>query len=192
MLTYDLNQAEEKLILACLANNPVAQKELYKRYAPKMFGVCLRYAMDRDQAADLLQEGFIKVFDKLASFKKEGSFEGWIRRIMVNTALEHYRKRNHLYVISIDDVDIIDETNEEEEDLLFQLEITEVVKIMQQLSPGYRMVLNLYAMEGFSHKEIANHLGISEGTSKSQLARARAVLVEKIRNSLSKKVLRET
>lgn len=157
-----------------------------------MFGVCLRYAMDRDEAADLLQEGFIKVFDKLNSFKKEGSFEGWIKRIMVNTALESYRKRNHLYVLNIDNVDVAEESNEDQEveNFISQVEINEVLVIMQQLSPGYRMVLNLYAIEGYTHKEIAKQMGISEGTSKSQLARARKLLVEKINHVLSKKVFK--
>lgn len=186
-----LNPLEEKLISGCLANNSASQNELYKHFAAKMFGVCLRYAKDRDEAADLLQEGFIKVFDNLPKFKKEGSFEGWIRRIMVNTALSNFRKKHHMYaIINIDDLEVKDESLEDDgDDLINQIEINEVLEIIKQLSPGYQMVLNLYAIEGFSHKEIAKQLGISENTSKSQLSRARLILQNKLKENITKKKL---
>ncbi|NBP74512.1 MAG: sigma-70 family RNA polymerase sigma factor [Crocinitomicaceae bacterium] len=181
-----MNQKLDKIISACLANKQSAQKELYELFSPKMYGICLRYAVDRDEAADLLQEGFIKVFEKLESFKNEGSFEGWIRRIIVNTALENYRKKNKMYLFNIDKLDIVDEIEGDETDFFSGIEISYVLQLIQDLAPGYRMVLNLYALEGYSHKKIADHLGISVGTSKSQLARARVILVEKV-NSLKVK-----
>lgn len=181
-----MKQELDKIISACLANKQSAQKELYELFSPKMYGVCLSYAVDRDEAADLLQEGFIKVFEKLESFKNEGSFEGWIRRIIVNTALENFRKKNKMYLVNIVKLDVVDEIEDDEIDFFSDIEISYVLQIIQDLAPRYRMVLNLYALEGYSHKKIAEYMGISEGTSKSQLARARAILVEKV-NSLKAK-----
>jgi len=178
---------EEKLISGCLAANPAMQKELYSHFSSKMYGICLRYAKDRDEAADLLQEGFIKVFDNLHKFKKEGSFEGWIRRIMINTALSNIRKNHNLYaIVNIENIEIKDELPEDE-NLISRVEINEVLKVIRQLPTGYQMVLNLYAIDGYSHKEIAKQLGISESTSKSQLSRARTLLVTKIKENISKK-----
>lgn len=181
---------EEKLISGCLANNPALQKELYTHFSSKMYGVCLRYTKDRDEAADLLQEGFIKVFDNLHKFKKEGSFEGWIRRIMINTALSSFRKNHHLYaVVNIENIEIEDKSLEDE-NVLSQIEINEVLEIIRELPTGYQMVLNLYAIDGYSHKQIAKQLGISENTSKSQLSRARVILINKIKENVLKKKLK--
>jgi RNA polymerase sigma-70 factor (ECF subfamily) len=155
------------------------QKMLYDKYAAKLFGIALRYAQSQEDAKDILQDGFVKVFKNLSKFKGTGSFEGWMRRIMVNTAIEHYRKKNQTYEIQ--------ESHEEsitDRDLtaLDKLAAEEILNMVKALPNGYRTVFNLFAIEGFSHKEIADMLNISEGTSKSQYARAKALLQEKIRN----------
>lgn len=167
----------EELIAGCLNGNRRSQEAVYLSFASKMMGVCLRYAANREEAEDLLQTGFIKVFDKMGSFKQEGSFEGWIRRIMVNNCLEQYRKSLRMLPV----VDL--ESSGAQADPSFelkQLEAKDLLKLIQALSPGYRLVFNMYAIEGYSHKEIAAELNISEGTSKSQLARARQVLQQQI------------
>lgn len=155
----------------------MAQENLYKLLSPTMMGICLRYTPDQDTAADVLQLGFIKVFQKLGDFRMEGSFEGWVKRIMVNTAIEAYRKNKRtLVTVSLDEV------NEGDQGFgLDHLETQDLLKMIQELPNGYRVVFNLYAIEGYSHKEIAAELGISEGASKSQLSRARTVLKEKIK-----------
>ncbi|MBE2246317.1 MAG: sigma-70 family RNA polymerase sigma factor [Candidatus Competibacteraceae bacterium] len=158
-------------------------------FASKMYGVCLRYAKDTTEAEDILQDGFIKVFQHMGSFKHEGSFEGWVRRIMVNTALERFRKKNPL--ITVSEVYPIAK-NMKYDDIESNMSAAELMQLVQKLSPGYRTVFNLYAIEGYSHQEIADMLGISEGTSKSQLARARAVLQEevmKLYNPIQKKIV---
>lgn len=159
------------------------QEELYHRFSPKMYAVCLRYASHVEDAQDLLQEGFIKVYRNLHHFRAEGSFEGWIRRVFVNTSIEHFRKKSTKLAMvtekeegTIEDTDITALENLAEKD---------IIKIVQELSPGYRTVFNLYVVEGYSHKEIGDMLGISEGTSKSQLARAKSVLQKKIAQYLS-------
>jgi len=159
------------------------QEELYRRFSPKMYAVCLRYAQDSDDARDLLQEGFIKVYRNLDRYRGEGSFEGWIRRIFVNTAIEYYRKKSLEYsrvsekeetTIADADISVLDE-----------LAVKDIIGLIQELAPGYRAVFNLYVIEGFSHKEIADMLNISEGTSKSQLARAKSILQKKVEQFLS-------
>ena len=142
------------------------QHELYKRFAPKMYGVCLRYASNAEEAEDILQEGFIKVFRKVGSFRREGSFEGWIRRIFVNTAIEQFRKKVYLQPIT----DVEEDTWEGKYiSVVDRLSEKDIIKLVQQLSPGYRTVFNMYVVEGYTHRQIAELLGISEGTSKSQL-----------------------
>jgi RNA polymerase sigma-70 factor (ECF subfamily) len=167
------------LIRGCLQNNAAMQKMLYDKYAAKLFGIALRYAHSQEDAKDILQDGFVKVFKNLSKYKGTGSFEGWMRRIMVNTAIEHHRKKNHTYEIQ--------ESHEEsitDRDLtaLDKLAAEEILNMIKALPNGYKTVFNLFAIEGFSHKEIADMLNISEGTSKSQYARAKALLQEKIRN----------
>jgi RNA polymerase sigma factor (sigma-70 family) len=149
------------------------QEHLYKRFASKMYGVCLRYVANADDANDILQEGFIKVYKNLDKFRREGSFEGWVRRIFVNTAIEQFRKKVKLY-----NVDEVQENTIEDKELtaLDLLATKDIINIVNELSPGYKAVFNLHVIEGFSHKEIADMLGITEGTSKSQLARAKGVL----------------
>ena len=159
------------------------QEELYNRFAPKMYAVCLRYANNTNDAQDLLQEGFIKVYKNLHRFRAEGSFEGWIRRVFVNTSIEHFRKKSAQ----------LSSMSEREENTIEDMDITaldslaqkDIINIVQELSPGYRTVFNLYVVEGYSHKEIGEMLGISEGTSKSQLARAKSILQKKITQYLS-------
>ena len=159
------------------------QEELYVRFAPKMYAVCLRYANHAEDAQDLLQEGFIKVYRNLQHFRAEGSFEGWIRRVFVNTSIEYFRKKS----AKLSMVTEKEESTIEDNDIsaLESLAQKDIIKIVQELSPGYRTVFNLYVVEGYSHKEIGDMLGISEGTSKSQLARAKSVLQKKIVQYLS-------
>jgi RNA polymerase sigma-70 factor (ECF subfamily) len=181
---------DEMLIQQCAEGNRRSQKMLYDRYAPKMFGVCLRYAQDYQAAEDILQEGFVKAFRNMEKFRFEGSFEGWLRRIMVNTAIELHRRKNHLYPL----VDV--ETTEielVEENAVNMLATEDLMHMIESLSPGYKTVFNLYAIEGYSHKEIAEQLNISEGTSKSQLARARYILMEMVeqRTGMKRKAIGE-
>lgn len=175
--------SESDLIKGCIAGDRRMQEELYRRFASKMYAVCLRYANNADDAQDLLQEGFIKVYRNLHRFRAEGSFEGWIRRVFVNTSIEHFRKKSTKMSMVTDK----EESNIEGADItaLQRLAEKDIINIIQELSPGYRTVFNLYVVEGYSHKEIGDLLGISEGTSKSQLARAKGVLQKKIAQYLS-------
>jgi RNA polymerase sigma factor (sigma-70 family) len=159
------------------------QEELYRRFAGKMYAVCLRYANNADDAQDLLQEGFIKVFRNLHRFRAEGSFEGWIRRVFVNSSIEHFRKKS----LDLSRVSEKEENTIENSDIsaLDSMAEKDIIRLVQDLSPGYRTVFNLYVIEGYSHKEIGELLGISEGTSKSQLARARSILQRKVSEYLS-------
>lgn len=169
--------AEEKLIKDCIACKRSAQERLYAKHSAKMFAICLRYASDYHSAEDILQEGFIKVFKNIARFRFEGSFEGWMRRIFVNTAIEHYRRSKPMYPILEVNNSAFDVLHENTID---RLAADDLLAMVQKLSPGYRTVFNLYVIEGYTHREIANMLGISEGTSKSQLARARYLLQDKV------------
>lgn len=149
-----------------------------------MFGVCLRYAGNSEEAEDILQEGFIKVFKKLGSFRGEGSFEGWIRRIFVNTAIEHFRRKTYQLTITEQHENSVEGKNIS---VLDNLAEKDIMKLIQELSPGYRTVFNLYVVEGFTHKEIGDMLNISEGTSKSQLSRAKVVLQEMVKKFLGER-----
>jgi len=168
----------EEIIEGCREGKNRFQESLYKLMASKMLGVCMRYAKDQFEAEDMLQSGFIKVFRKIDMYKGEGSFEGWVRRIMVNTSIEFYRK-------NLRSLNVIDITGIQEQEVstsfdMSSLNVKDLMKLIQGLSAGYRMVFNMYAIEGFSHKEIAAELGITEGASKSQLSRARAILREQV------------
>ena len=154
------------------------QEALYQRFSPKMYGVCLRYAGTAENAEDILQEGFIKVFKKMGSFRREGSFEGWLRRIFVNTAIEHFRRKRYLQTVSEKEENSIEGKYLS---VLDDLAEKDILALVQQLSPGYRTVFNMYVVEGYTHKEIADMLGISEGTSKSQLSRAKVILQDMVR-----------
>lgn len=166
------------LIIECVNGNPRAQRLLFDKFARTMFSVCLRYAKNEEQAEDVLQDGFVKVFGKLKDFKSEGSLEGWIRRIMVNTALDQIRKNNkQLGDTNIDDVGYKIENN----DFIVESMMAEdLMKMVQAMPDGYKVVFNMFAIEGYSHSEIADTLGISENTSKSQYSRARAYLRERL------------
>jgi RNA polymerase sigma-70 factor (ECF subfamily) len=159
------------------------QYELYKHFAPKMFGVCLRYAGNSDEAEDVLQEGFIKIFKKIDSFRNEGSFEGWIRRIFVNTAIEHFRRKTYLQPITEKEEVSVEATHLS---VLDSLAEKDIINLVQQLSPGYRTVFNMYVVEGYTHKQIGDILGISEGTSKSQLSRAKIILQDMVNKHIEK------
>lgn len=167
------NHSETDLINGCIRGDRQMQRELYDRFASKMYGVCLRYAGNTNDADDILQEGFIKVYNNLHKFRGEGSFEGWIRRIFINTCIEHFRKKVKSYNISEVHENTVEDVNI---DALDVLAAKDMVKLINELSPGYKTVFNLYVVEGYSHKEIGEMLGISEGTSKSQLARAKGTL----------------
>lgn len=180
MLQIKRSKTEERLIDACRKGDRKAQYELYEKYAPLMYSICRRYVMRLQEAEDILVCGFTKVFQKLHQFKGEGSFEGWVRRIMVNEALTFIRRNKSMYL----EVEI--ETASREPDLnklSDQLEVEDLEKMIDRLPMGYKTVFNLYAIEGFSHKEIAQKLGISENTSKSQLSRARAHLQKLLLNA---------
>ena len=178
------------LIEGCLNNDRRSQEELFKSYYGKMLGVCMRYSNDRDSAEEVLQEGFIKIFEKLERFDYKGSFEGWIRRIMANTAIDHIRKSKKDPILSDNDEDFkLGSENpvvakEELEFVGIKAEIA--LDAIRNLSPAYRAVFNLYVMEEYTHKEIAEILNISEGTSKSNLSKAKLnlqkILKEKFKN----------
>jgi RNA polymerase sigma-70 factor (ECF subfamily) len=152
-----------------------------------MYGICLQYASSEEDAQDIMQEGFIKVFSKLEQVKNPAAFPGWIRRVMINTALEKYRSQ--VILQRVDDVKE-EEGGETDEGIFEHLTSQELVELIQTLSPRYRMVFNLYAIEGYSHQEISEELGISTGTSKSNLSRARAILQEKIRSIYGSAIVR--
>jgi len=161
-----------------------AQEKLYRMFAPKMFGVCLRYSKDRTEAEDNLQDGFVNVFSNLKKFRHEGSFEGWVRRMMVNVSLSKYRKQHILY--PVEDVGRY-ETQSFNGDILEKISADELINLIQQLPPRYRMVFNLFVMEGMSHQEIGEAMKITEGTSKSNLARARDILKRKVNKLYGKR-----
>jgi len=168
-----------KLIESCKDGDRKAQKAIYDLLAPKMFSVCLRYCGDRQSAEDMLQDGFVSMFSKMDSYKGAGSFEGWARKIFVNTCLMYLRKNDVLK-----QSDDIEEARKLTSDVPTQMEdigYKELMKMVMELPPGFRTVFNMYAIEGYSHKEIADELGITETTSRTQLSRARTWLQNKIK-----------
>jgi RNA polymerase sigma-70 factor (ECF subfamily) len=170
---------EEELIQGCIRDEATCQKEVFNRYASRMLGVCHRYARTNADAEDILQDAFIKIFDKMHQFKFEGSFEGWIRRIVVNTALKKYSLRRYeKEVVGYE----IKDSNESgmEPSAYAHLNQKEILDLINNLPDGYRLIFNLYVMEGFSHEEIAVMLGIQPGTSRSQLVKARTLLQKQI------------
>lgn len=167
----------DELITKCRSGHGKAQELLYKQFAPKMLAVCMRYAVDKMEAEDMLQNGFIRVFNKITEYRGEGSFEGWMRRIMVHSSIEYYRKHHKMIQVDMDDSGYEPPVNGIASS---SLETKDLLKLIHELPAGYRMVFNLYAIEGYSHKEIADIAGITEGASKSQLSRARGILKQKI------------
>ncbi|HPR32042.1 MAG TPA: sigma-70 family RNA polymerase sigma factor [Prolixibacteraceae bacterium] len=167
----------EKLIEDCKAGKRDAQARLYQQYAPVLFGVCLRYAQNQAEAEDILHDGFLAIFSKIGQYAFKGSFEGWMKRIMVNLALEKYRTRFRLQ--TVDDLSPYDRRSEKES-ISSSLNEAFLMDLISELPPRYKMVFNLYAIDGYSHKEIAEMLDIVEGTSKSNLARARKLLQDRM------------
>jgi RNA polymerase sigma factor (sigma-70 family) len=165
---------EELMLAGCIKNNASAQEALYSRFSPRMLGVCYRFAKNREDAEDMLQEGFIKVFTQIAQYRGEGALEGWIRRILVHTCI-NFLKKNKKFSDSVD-ISYATGIHVKEEFIPSILQAKQVVECIRLLPIGYRTVLNLYAIEGFSHKEIAAMLDIEESTSRSQYTRARAML----------------
>ena len=178
------NIAESDLISGCTDGNRRMQEELYRRFSPRMYAVCLRYAGNAEEAEDILQEGFIKVFNKMSSYRGDGSFEGWIRRVFVNTAIEHFRKKTYLQPISETEENTIEGKYLS---VLDHLAEKDIIQLVQQLSPGYRTVFNMYVIEGYTHRQIAEILEISEGTSKSQLSRAKMILQGLVKTFVEKR-----
>jgi RNA polymerase sigma factor (sigma-70 family) len=179
--THIVDDQEDELIKKCVEWDQRAQNMLYKRFASKMFSVCFRYARNREEAEDILQEGFMKVFDKIHTFKNEGSLEGWIRRIMVNTAIQKYREKKSKAGLIISLESFPENLNHAStDDAISKMGANELIQMIQKLTPSYQMVFNLYVFEGLKHREIAERLGISEGTSKSNLADARTILKKEI------------
>ncbi len=167
---------EERIIDGCIAGDRKIQKLLYDRYSPTMMGICMRYSKSQDEAEDIMQDGFIKVFTNIEGFRRQGSFEGWIKRIMVNTALNYYqksKKNRHQNIDEIRENTIIDDYEPERKLPYTQMEMLEAIRT---LPTGYNMIFNLYVFEKYKHREIAEMLDISVNTSKSQLSKARTFL----------------
>ena len=167
----------EELILNCKKQDVTAQEALYRKYSNTLFSICLKYSPNYAEAQDNLQDAFLTIFARIEQFKGKGSFEGWIKRITVNTVLQKYRKQRVF--------DISNEAQLEDEEVTLEdtsVPLDFLLEIIQQLPDRYRLVFNLYVLDGYSHKEIAEMLGISDGTSKSNLARARMILKQKIEN----------
>lgn len=168
---------EKELIKGCLRENRKCQQELFRRYAGKMLVVCQRYARHQMEAEDILQDAFIKIFDNISKFESKGSFEGWIRRIVINTALKNYSKKSFKNEqIGVEHVP----EKALAPSIYGHLHEEELMNLIGQLPDGYRLVFNLYAVEGYSHREIADMIGIQESTSRSQLVKARKMLQQKI------------
>ncbi|MCB9275707.1 MAG: sigma-70 family RNA polymerase sigma factor [Lewinellaceae bacterium] len=168
----------------CLKGEPPAQRQLYEAFKVPMFRLCLRYAGSREEAEDMLQEGFIKVFTDLQQYRGEGPLAGWVRRVVLNVVLQHLRRQKNTPV-ALDVQDIPDVPDEDTDNLFGELRARALAALVQRLPPGYRTVFNLFVMEGHSHREIADILDISESTSKSQLSKAKAMLRRMLEKSLT-------
>ncbi|WP_228853177.1 RNA polymerase sigma factor [Aegicerativicinus sediminis] len=167
----------EKLIIDCKKNNAKAQGELYKIYSSKLFSLCLKYSRNKAEAEDNLHDAFVTIFNKIGQYNGQGSFEGWMKRITINTALQKYRTAGVYDIVNEEALESAEEEIEDE-DLPLQF----LIQIIQELPDRYRLVFNLYVLDGYSHNEISEMVGISVGGSKSNLARARMILREKIEN----------
>ena len=171
-----------RLLKGCAAGDRSCQKRLYDRYAPKMMALCLRYSNNQEEAEEILQDGFLQMYKFIAQYKKTGSFDAWLRKIMINCALMRYRGKTQLYQFT----PLTDDHNAliAADDLSGKLDERELTRLIQRLPPAYRMVFNLYVFEGFKHREIALLLGIAEGTSKSNLSDAKALLRRSLTGNL--------
>ena len=168
----------DQLIQKCKKNDTKAQSDLYKLFSSKLFALCLKYSRNHVEAEDNLQDAFVTIFEKISQFKHKGSFEGWLKRIVINTALQRYRSKGVFIIVNennIEDVSIEIEDNDD-------IDVDYLLLIIQELPDRYRLVFNLYVLDGYSHKEIAKMLDITTGTTKSNLARARLILKNKIEN----------
>ena len=174
----------EELIDKCKKGDRKAQEQLYRQYSNILFGICLKYSRNKTEAEDSLHDSFMTIFEKIGQYKSKGSFEGWIKRITINTVLQKYRKEEYLKVVS-DNV----EEEVEVESVYTDIGLQTLLKYIQELPNKYRMTFNLYVLDGYSHKEISSILGTSTGTSKSNLARARMILKEKIENKTTKAII---
>lgn len=182
MVNDKVNMAEQDLIRECINGSRLSQKQLYELYAPLMFSICLRYAGNYHDACDMLQDSFIKVFDNLHKFDFRGSFQGWIRRIVVNTCIDFHRfKKQHVFFDSLENCH--SESTSVDNDVIARLSSGDILKSIQQLPTTQRIILSLYAIDGFEHSEIASILRITESASRSILSKARKSLSEKF-NSL--------
>ncbi len=166
--------ALEHLIKGCIDKDNRSQKKLYEAFSSKMYAVCLRYMNSREEAQDVLQDAFVKAFTKISTFNFEGSFEGWLRRIIVNTALEQLRRNKNKFEERFEDAEQLSSSVKNE--ALSKIELADLLKALQKLAVGYRTIFNLFVIEGYSHAEIAIQLNITESTSKSQLSRAKVIL----------------
>jgi RNA polymerase sigma factor (sigma-70 family) len=174
----------DDIIKGCTEGKRQAQEELYGMFAAKMYSVCLRYSRDQDEAKDNLQDGFIKVYSNIRQFKGSGSLEGWVRRIMVNTALQKYRGHYQLYALNDGETKAY---NIPVENVMEAMGEKELLDMIRELPPRYKLVFNMYAIEGYSHREISEMLDITEGTSKSNLSRARDILQEKLKRTMDER-----
>jgi len=171
----------EKLIEGCIKGKQKARRELFRRYRSILLGVCLRYSRDKSEAEDILLEGFMQIYSKIGSFNGTGSFEGWMKKVMVHTAIDYFRKnRKENFHENIDDYS---EIISDDKDILNHLGAKEILNLIQSMPQGYRIAFNLFAIEGYSHKEIAEKLQFTESTSKSQVRKARFWLMKKIDNN---------
>ena len=173
---------DQIIIQGCLKGNRQAQSDLYQKYKSMLFGVCLRYASNHEEAEDILQDGFIAIYRDLYQYRPVGALGAWLRKVMVNTALQHLRKKKKMFSqVSLEKVYHLEDRDT---DIFGQFRAKALVGMLQQLPDGYRTVFNMYVVEGYSHKEIAEQLNISESTSKSQLSRAKASLREKLEKEI--------
>ncbi len=175
----------EQLINDCKKKDIKAQEQLYRQYAPKLFSVCLKYSRNYTDAQDNLQDGFILIFGKIHLYSFKGSFDGWLKRVMINHVLQLYRKETFLSLVNEEITEAVDVILEDEE----TVSLDYLIKIIQELPDRYRLVFNLYAIDGYSHQEIADMLNINIGTSKSNLSRARLILKDKIENNIGNKTI---
>lgn len=177
---------EWQLIEGCKRQDRKSQQVVYERYGRVMYGICLRYSSDAESAQDLLHDGFMKIFASVGSFEGKGSFEGWMKRIFINMALENIRREKIKKQFSEDIENVPEDIPDDSDNGMAKLNETELMKMVQELPSGYRSVFNLYAIEDYSHKQISEMLGIAEGTSRSQYIRARLLLQEKVKDYLKK------
>ncbi|MDG1571429.1 RNA polymerase sigma factor [Robiginitalea sp. M366] len=169
---------EEELIKQCSKGNREAQEYLYRRYSAALFGICLKYSRNKAEAEDNLHDSFMIIFEKIHQFRRKGSFEGWLKRITVNTVLQKYRKQEPMAVVR----ETLENQEAQEAPSLEGVPLPTLLKCIQELPNKYRITFNMYVLDGYSHKEISEALGTSEGTSKSNLARARSILRDKLKN----------